>query len=170
MDFINEYWNCVGNDQHTNKIRQNKHFSLLNSHIIQSVGSPAEIEGEVKCKYRKSKKWDIHFKELKVAIEHKTITSKSLQKCKYLRIEEAIGCAVDVKSFDPSYRLGYIIVFAFDKIDKNIERWRDWMIDCFDNLVIDGHYDMFCPIQTTGSGNYEFMFEDIEEFIRKIKS
>jgi hypothetical protein len=169
MDFINEYWNCVGGDQHTNKIRQNRHFSLLNSYIVDKTGLPAEIEGNVNCKYRKSKKWDLHFREQKVAIEYKTITSKSLQKCKYLRVEEAIGCAVDVKSYDPEYRLGYLVIFAFDKIDPLIERWRDWMIDCFDNLLLDGIYDMFCPIQTTGPNNYEFMFEDIDGFIKKIK-
>lgn len=109
------------------------------------------------------------FPAVKVALEYKTVTSKSINKCKYLRIEEALGCSVDVKSYDPTYKLGYIVIFAFDKIDSSIIKWRDWMIDCFDNLITDGHYDFFCPIQTMGLDNYEFLFEDIYSLTQRIK-
>ena len=52
---------------------------------INDLGIP---EDKIPVKYRPWKKWDLHFPSLVTALEYKSITSKSIEKCKYLRVEE----------------------------------------------------------------------------------
>jgi len=154
LDFIDEYWRIVGTNQGTQQIRQNKHFEPLTRLLMETIdgGIP---EDKVPVKYRPWKKWDINYPDLKVAVEYKSITSKSIEKCKYLRVEEALGSAVDVKKQDDTYRLGFLIVFAFTEINDRIEKARDYMVETFERMVDDKVYDFFCPIQTISVGNHK---------------
>jgi len=153
LNFIDEYWKIVGSGQGTQQIRQNKHFEPLTDFLIKKV--PGGIpEDKVHVKYRPWKKWDINYPLIKSAIEYKSITSKSIEKCKYLRVEEALGSAMDVKLYDKDYRLGFLLVFAFSEINDRVEKARDYMIKTFEAMVDDNVYDFFCPIQTVGIGNH----------------
>jgi hypothetical protein len=170
MDFINEYWKCVGSDQHTHKIRQNKHLQSLDQFLIDCVELPAKLEMTIPCKYRKEKKWDIFFPSLQLAIEYKTITSRSIQKCKYLRIEEGLGSCVDAKEYNIDLKLGYIIIFAFDYCSSSILKSRDIIMNAFKDMVDDNYYDLFYAIQTNGPDHYEFLTGDLNNLLGMIKN
>ena len=158
LDFVDEYWHVVGSEQGTQKIRQNKHFKPLTNFLLDknSTGVP---EDKIPVKYRPWKKWDIHFPSSKTAVEYKSITSKSIEKCKYLRVEEALGSAIDLKKKNSDYILGFLLVFAFPFENANVIKARDYMLDAFDKMVNDGIYDFFCPIQTTSLGNHKELME-----------
>lgn len=154
LNFVDEYWKIVGSEQGTQQIRQNKHFEPLTNFLIDTIGEGIP-EDKVPVKYRRWKKWDINFPKYNTAIEYKSITSKSIEKCKYLRIEEALGSAVDVKKQNPNYKLGFLLVFALPEMNDRILKARDYMVNTFESMVADGIYDLFCPIQTTSIGNHE---------------
>lgn len=153
LDFLNEYWNIVGSEQGTQAIRQNKHFEPLTNLLLKGNNSGI-AEDKIPVKYRPWKKWDLHFPSLRIAIEYKSITSKSIEKCKYLRVEEALGSAIDLKKQNDNYRLGFLLVFAFPFENKKIIRARDYMISAFNDMVSDGIYDFFCPLQTSSVDNH----------------
>jgi hypothetical protein len=170
LDFVDEYWKIVSEGQDTQAIRQNKHFVPLTNFLKQSIGGGIS-EYRMPVRFRKYKKWDLVFPHLKVAIEYKSITSKSIQKCKYLRIEEALGSAIDVKYREKDYKLGFILLFAFPTYDNNILKSRNYMIKTFDLMVKDGLYDFFCPIQTSGMTNHIELSENysLPKFINDVK-
>jgi|TARA_R100000027_G_scaffold31489_1_gene23086 hypothetical protein len=153
LDFLDEYWNIVGSEQGTQAIRQNKHFEPLTNVLLKnnSLGIP---EDKIPVKYRPWKKWDMHFPQSLIALEYKSITSKSIEKCKYLRVEEALGSAVDLKKQNSNYRLGFLLVFAFPFENDRILSAKKYMINAFDDMVSDGIYDFFCPLQTNSVGNH----------------
>jgi len=171
LDFMDEYWKIVGSEQGTQKIRQNKHFEPLTDLLMDKI--PGGIpEDKVPVKYRPWKKWDINYPKIKTAIEYKSITSKSIEKCKYLRVEEALGSAVDVKSHDKDYRLGFLLVFAFPEVNDRVERARDYMVKTFEQMVEDKVYDFFCPLQTNAIGNHEELSDEytFKKFLEEIVS
>ena len=154
LNFIDEYWRIVGTDQGTKQIRQNKHFEPL-THLLMEKVTGGVPEDKVPVRYRPWKRWDINFPKISSAIEYKSITSRSIEKCKYLRVEEALGSAMDVKYNNKDYKLGFFLVFAFNDINDRVIKARDYMIDAFDQMVKDDVYDFFCPIQTEGIGNHK---------------
>ena len=153
LNFLDEYWNIVGSEQGTQAIRQNKHFEPLTKLLLETNDSGIP-EDKIPVKYRPWKKWDLHFPSLVTALEYKSITSKSIEKCKYLRVEEALGSAIDLKKQNSNYRLGFLLVFAFPFENDRIINARDYMLDAFSNMVDDGIYDFFCPLQTSSIGNH----------------
>lgn len=172
---FDHYWNMVGEGQDTSLIRKNKHFDELNVYLQNHVDSIAILEDKVPCKYRDWKKWDMHFPDKKVAIEYKTITAKSIQKCKYLRVEEALGSSLDVKANDADYKLGFFVLFAFnlnnERIPISVYKWRDWIVSTFGDMVQDGHYDFLCIIQTNGIGSHEVIGEyGLDQFVEGINN
>lgn len=169
LDFIDEYWHIVGSEQGTRHIRQNKHFEPLTNFLLEIIGEGIP-EDKVPVKYRPWKKWDINFPKFNTAIEYKSITSKSIEKCKYLRIEEALGSAIDVKKKNPNYRLGFLLVFAFSDTNDRVIKARDYMVQTFEDMVKDEVYDFFCPIQTSSLGNHKELSKvhTFQNFINKI--
>jgi len=88
-----------------------------------------------------------------------------------LRVEEALGSAIDLKKKNSDYILGFLLVFAFPFENVNVIKARDYMLGAFDNMVNDGIYDFFCPIQTTSLGNHKELMENhsFENFIKYIE-
>lgn len=169
LDFLDEYWRIVGSEQGTQAIRQNKHFEPL-TEILLDKNSTGIPEDKIPVKYRPWKRWDIHFPSSNVAIEYKSITSKSIEKCKYLRVEEALGSAIDLKRRNENYRLGFLLVFALPIENDRVLSARDYMINAFDDMVSDGIYDFFCPLQTTALGVHRELSEEnsFKNFINAI--
>jgi hypothetical protein len=155
LSFLDEYWNIVDCEKRTQEqaIKRNKHFDPLTNFLLK-INNSGVPEDKIPVRYRPWKKWDLHFPLQNIAIEYKSITSKSIQKAKYFRIEEALGSAIDLKKQNDNYRLGFLLVFAFPFENVNIIKSRDYMISAFDNMVNDGIYDFFCPLQTTSMGNH----------------
>jgi len=169
LSFMDDYWKVVGSEQTTSDIRQNKHFASLTS-LLMTYGGNGIAEAKIPARYRPWKKWDLCFPQTGVAIEYKSVTSKSIEKCKYLRIEEAVGSAYDVRAANSDLRMGFLLLFAFNRIDKKIIKSRDYMIDTFSEMVKDGLYDFFCPLQSTGIGQHEELSTEhtFENFLTNI--
>ena len=169
LDFVDEYWRIVGSEQGTQQIRQNKHFEPLTKLLLETIGEGVP-EDKVPVKYRPWKKWDINFPKFNTAIEYKSITSKSIEKCKYLRVEEALGSAVDVKKKNPNYRLGFLLIFACPETNERVIKARDYMVRTFSDMVNDKVYDFFCPIETISLGNHKELSEvhTFKNFIEEI--
>lgn len=174
-EVFDHYWESVGEEQELVLVRKNIHFDNLNAYLRNNINSVCILEDNVPCEYREQKKWDIHFPDKKIAVEYKTVTAKSILKCKYLRIEEALGSSIDVKTKDPEYKLGFVILFAFNLNDYlsnsvgNLYKWRDWMVSTFNRLVEDGYYDFLCIIQTNGVGDHEALGDfGLNSFIQQI--
>ena len=168
--FLDEYWEVIGTEHSRVNKARNKHFELLNSFLKNKIGNGIS-ECALPCEYRPSgKRWDVNFPDKNIAIEYKSVTSKSIEKQKYMRIEEALGCAVDVKEANPNYKLGYIMVFAFTEENDRIIRSKNIILDAFDKMVKNGHYDFFCPLQTNGIGQHSEMMEEysFDKFINGI--
>ena len=170
--FLDEYWRTVGNEHSQSNKARNKHFESLNHFISNKIGNGIS-ECKMPCQYRETgKKWDINFPDRNVAIEYKSVTSSSSKKQKYNRIEEALGSAVDIKETQPEYKLGYIMVFAFTEETDTMTNSKNIILNAFDKLVKNGHYDFFCPLQTNGIGKHKELMKEysFDKFIKEIMS
>ena len=180
VNFLNNYWQ-------QKSVRADKHFDALDKNLLSNINCPGSPREKLKTMYRGTKCWDMHFLQKKVAIEYKTIATEqiintSMQRGLHLnlnksignRIEEAIGSAIDLKHFDPEYKLGYILVFTLPR-NKNItipKKKIDKIITKFDTIVKNKIYDFFCPLMTLGiddhielSGEYSYY-----KFVNEINS
>jgi hypothetical protein len=112
----------------------------------------------------------MHFSDIDVAIEYKTFTAKNIIKARNNRIEEALGSSIDLKRKHPHYKLGFIAVFAFRENSISAITSRQIVIEAFDRMINDGHYDMFLPIQTMGIDNHFELSEkySLDAFINSI--
>jgi hypothetical protein len=169
-EVLNHYWNTVGNDQDTFKIRGDNHFSKLNDYLNERIPAKGIPESFITCAYRNRKSWDMHFPDINVAIEYKTFTAKGISGNKNNRIEEALGSSIDLKRKHPHYKLGFIAVFAFRENSIQAIKAREIVIEVFDRMINDGHYDIFLPIQTMGIDNHFELSEkySLDAFINSI--
>ena len=169
-DVLNHYWDTVGVEQDTFKIRGDNHFSKLNDYLNDKIHAKGIPESFISCAYRNRKSWDMHFPDINVAIEYKTFTAKGIAGNKNNRIEEALGSSIDLKTKHPHYKLGFIAVFAFRENSMSVVKAREIVIEVFDRMVGDGHYDMFLPIQTMGIDNHFELSEkySLDTFIESI--
>jgi hypothetical protein len=169
-EIYDHYWESVGKEQELILVRKNKHFDKLNVYLRNNINSVCILEDNIPGKYRYSKRWDVHFPDKKIAIEYKTMTAKSVCVNRNNRIEEALGSSVDLKSKDPEYKLGYLMLYAFSHdAQKTSYVWRDRMIEALSQLHKDGHYDFMCIIQTNGIGNHEILGEyGLDSFVQQI--
>jgi len=154
--FLDEYWRIMGVKQDTCDIRRNKHFDSLNYFLQRNFNCNVIVEDKIPCEFRpegRGKQWDLHIPSAKIAIEYKTITAKSIARCKYLRIEEALGSSIDLRLKNPDYKLGYLMVFAFDTTGSHEEE-KGILIEAFEKMVDKSFYDFFCPLETNGQGNH----------------
>lgn len=167
---LNHYWLTIGDDQDSVKIRGNKHLNKVNDYLIERVSVKGVPEDTLNGAYTDKKKWDINFPEIKFAIEYKTLTAKNIASNRNNRIEEALGCSVNIKRKDSDYGLGYIAIFAFKNPNASALKHRDLFIQEFDKMVSDKFYDAFLPIQTFGIDNHFELSEkySIKSFIRSI--
>jgi hypothetical protein len=178
-NFLDNYWK-----QKT--IRADKHFDALDVELISKINCPGIPRDKIKTFYKGTKAWDIHFPSKKVAIEYKTIATEqkgktvqnqlhiNLKKHMGSRVEEAIGCAIDLKHFDEEYKLGYILVFTLPR-DKNLimpKTLIDKTILKFEKMVSKNLYNFFCPLITFGIGDHMELSEEysFERFINDINS
>jgi predicted nucleotidyltransferase len=169
-EVLNHYWNTVGNDQDTFKIRGDNHFSKLNDYLNEKISAKGIPQSFITGAYRNRKNWDMHFSDIDVAIEYKTFTAKNIIKARNNRIEEALGSSIDLKRKHPHYKLGFIAVFAFRENSISAITSRQIVIEAFDRMINDGHYDMFLPIQTMGIDNHFELSEkySLDAFINSI--
>jgi hypothetical protein len=169
-EVLNHYWNTVGTDQDTFKIRGDNHFSKLNDYLNERIPTKGIPESFITCAYRNRKSWDMHFPDINVAIEYKTFTAKGISGNKNNRIEEALGSSIDLKRKHPHYKLGFIAVFAFRENSIQAIKAREIVIEVFDRMIDDGHYDIFLPIQTMGIDNHFELSEkySLDAFINSI--
>jgi hypothetical protein len=67
-----------------------------------------------------------------------------------------MGSAIDVKHFDPDYRLGYIMVFTLQRSHNLLlpKKLTDDVTLKFDKMIKNGLYDFFCPMITFGMGDH----------------
>ena len=165
LDFLDNYWK-------QERVFCNKHFDALDSELMTRINSPGIPQDKIKTMYKGQKKWDIHFPAKKVAIEYKTIATeqqtqfvlkqqpkspyKNLKRNIGNRIEEAMGSAIDVKHFDPDYKLGYIMVFTLQRSHNLLlpKKLTDDVTSKFDKMIKNGLYDFFCPMITFGMGDH----------------
>jgi hypothetical protein len=184
LDFLNNYWM-------QDRVSRNKHFIPLNSVLCKKINCRGIIDDKIPTRYKGFKTWDIHFPNKKIAIEYKTIATeqqeqfvlknhkrntpyKNLTRNIGNRIEEAIGCATDIKRYDNQYKLGYVMVFTLRR-EKNLlmpKEILDKIIDTFDTMVEDGLYDFFCPLITFGMDDHAELSEtySFNNFIEQIKN
>ena len=107
LDFLDEYWNIVGSEHSSN---DRKHFEPLTNVLLKNNSL-----GILKIKFQLNTdpgKNGTCISSL-IALEYKSITSKSIEKCKYLRVEEALGSIL--KKQNSNYRLD-IFEFENDRI------------------------------------------------------
>jgi len=171
-EVLNNYWRTVGDEQDTNKIRGNRHFDLLTDFLQKKIPHESKPEDYITCRYRKHKKWDLHFPYIDFALEYKTLPAKSISNNVNMRLEEALGASSDLKSKHQHYKLGYIAVFTVGQNinQKLLFKQVEYFIDAFDRVIEDGHYDAFLPLQTMGIDNHFELSEkySVNSFINKI--
>lgn len=185
LNFLNDYWT-------QDSVTRNKHFLSLNDNLKNELECHCIPEDKIKTLYKGYKRWDLHIPDKKIAIEYKTIASEQNQQRSHTakfkkpaqhknlkrnignRIEEAIGCAIDLKHKDPDYKTGYIMVVTLPE-NKNLNTpkfYIDSFIKKFDKMVTMGLYDFFCPIITFGIDNHAELSKKytIQKFVNEIKN
>ena len=172
LNFLDYYWEIVGPDFDFSNISKNQHFNPLNTFLLNEIKCAGIIEDKIPTKYCRTKKWDMHFPEKKVAIEYKSLPCRHAKNLNN-RLEEAIGCGIDLKANDPEYKLGYIMIFPIPAVTEfNYTKLIEMFVESFEKMVDDKIYDFFCPIKTFGKGLHEEVSEkyNLDTFIKGIQS
>jgi hypothetical protein len=180
LNFLNDYWT-----QET--LFSDKHFDSFSNFLKINVCSSGIPCDNLKTAYKGFKNWDMHFPRKKIAIEYKSsaITPNDIGKNNKSgvrgsftsnvnsRTEEAIGCAVDLKHYDPEYKTGYFVVYSLRR-EKNIQlplKIIKKVIARFDRMIENKIYDMYCPIVTFGINDHFELSKKytFERFINELK-
>jgi len=180
LNFLNDYWI-------QESLFSDKHFDSFSNFLKTNVCSSGIPCDNLRTAYKGFKNWDMHFPRKKIAIEykssaitpyeiginHKNAIRKSFSSNLNSRIEEAMGCAMDLKHHDPEYKTGYFVVYSL-KREANIQLPLDIInkaIAIFDRMVENKVYDMYCPVVTFGINDHFELSEKytFERFMKELK-